>query len=84
MAQRRTKKQKQQAKYSYSSVSYSVDKQPEIQQSGSQKVTDGVKRLGNVSLYAYDPGLIKGDLLKTLLVSAIVIGIELTLFWYFR
>lgn len=80
MGKRRTKKQKQGAKHQYR---YTV---ADDQVGGKDNEVVKAKSIGSeaTTLYAYDPQLIIQDLTKTVIVSGVILGIELAIFWFWR
>jgi hypothetical protein len=81
MAKRRTKKQKVGARHSYQ---YSLSEEKLADGIGDVKTSRKTPTPSRTSLYAYDPQLIVKDLQKTVVVSAVILGIELAIFWLWR
>lgn len=79
----RTKEQKRAA--SLKRMTYSLPttiKQTDSTVMTSAKSAKPKTTLARTDLYDYHPNLIKKDLLKTVVVSAIVLGVELGLYYY--
>ena len=77
---RRTRKDKINAKKTTYSLSSSADTaSSKVSKTSSRKAT--TKKAPD-SLYAYDTSLIRKDLIKTVLVSTLVMAIEISLFFY--
>jgi hypothetical protein len=75
MAKRRTKKDKVTAHHSYSL--------PTINPTES-KAASKVATLSATDLIGYDPKFIYRDVLKTVLLSVLIIGAELALWWQWK
>ena len=97
MARKKTKKQKQKTttrrlkKKSLaraggvsgsSEMTYSLGEIEVGKKSGKVNVPRKKKVVDN--LFDYDPGLLVGDIRRTVLLSAIVFGIQVGLWWYLR
>ena len=79
MAKRRTRKQKEAA-----DGHYQLPKNLRSQQSSSNSTETSVNAQVDAGLYAYDPALIKQDIIKTLFVSCIVLAVQLGLYFWLR
>ena len=81
MGKRRTRKDKVSAQHVYT---YKLE--PEIGQAqvklAGPKTTELKIEKTNIGVLGFDPHLVRTDMYKTILVSAIVLGVELTVYWY--
>lgn len=79
MAKRRTRKQKEAAH-----GHYQLPKNLHSQLTTTKSTGAPVNAQVDAGLYAYDPAMIKQDIVKTLIVSCIVLAVQMGLYFWLR
>jgi hypothetical protein len=82
MTKRRTRKQKEQAKHQYTLTS---DYSASIPVAKNSQAKLKSTTFSAFDLYSYDTHLIRQDLLKTVLISSVILVLELSIYFiYFK
>lgn len=84
MPKQRTRKQKTRAQYHYAFPANRSFSGLESAKTAEPQAKNPSTKTDVSSLYYYDPGYITKDLRKTLLVSVIILGVQLGIYFWLR